>query len=131
MFIRSNYMPTYLKYKYIFSSFRFKVGSGFFFSQLSWIRIDRKMFDLHPWFCSIAMDTYSYQEKKILYNFRFLKRQQAHAKPEEERKKSMSLDTFMLSNESVCQRESGMILSKNICLIQIQWRKSIRKRLWK
>ena len=61
--------------------------------------------------------------RKTLYtpaDFRFLKRQQAHAKPEEERKKSMSLDTFTLSNESVCQRESGMILSKNICLIQIQ-----------
>ena len=28
--IISNFMPTYLKYKYIFSSFRFKVGSGFF-----------------------------------------------------------------------------------------------------
>ena len=30
-FIRSTFEPTYLKYKYIFSSFWFKVGSGFFF----------------------------------------------------------------------------------------------------
>ena len=40
-FIISNFMPTYLKYEYIFSSFRFKVGSGFFF-QLSRIRIHGK-----------------------------------------------------------------------------------------
>jgi len=34
-------MPTYLKYKYIFSSFRIKVVSGFFF-QLNLIRIKGK-----------------------------------------------------------------------------------------
>ena len=38
----SNFMPTYLKYKYIFfSSLRFQVGSGIFF-QLSQIRIRGK-----------------------------------------------------------------------------------------
>ena len=28
--MKSNFMPTYLKYKYIFPSFRIKVGSGLF-----------------------------------------------------------------------------------------------------
>ena len=32
--VYKNFMPTYLKYKYILSSFRLKVGSGFFF--FSW-----------------------------------------------------------------------------------------------
>ena len=36
-----NFIPTYLKYKYIYSSFRFQVGSGLFF-QLSRIRIRGK-----------------------------------------------------------------------------------------
>ena len=36
-FIRSNFMPTYFKYKYIFSSLRIKVGSGS--KKKSWILI--------------------------------------------------------------------------------------------
>ena len=51
-------MPTYLKYEYIFSSFRFKVGSGsaffsqpdpdpHFFPSRIWIR-GKKMSDPHP-----------------------------------------------------------------------------------
>ena len=60
---KSNFIPTYLKYKYICSSFRFQVGSGArsgFFFQLSRIRIRGKK-------CRILIP-----EKKFLNTISFM-----------------------------------------------------------